>query len=392
MGKSFILSDNQIGFLVEQFISESTSVTYRIFDTPKPWVPREKNKISRYYFNSIKIDPNDELDDRTKIINFDHRGRVYSFDRKDVNFGKDNYGRETAYVTDKVFMDKYGTPSEKEELSKVKPGEDSINETYKNAVFEALRHLFSEDKKYWDDKSGRGPSMRGGVVNLHTVGEMLKEIGIKQDGGEWSILNYFDTNPRVRKEIIQKYLIDNRLKQVENLDSLENWIVDNRRELFGKGELLSKYVEINKQSFLNGVKNEKKAYDFVSNEISKDSNMSISNIFLPGSPEDRRGTDFFTLKNGKIFESYQAKPLQFYRVIQQGSKQYYVVKSYNVNNLKNLNVNNFIFASHNSKSGVVVFENIKGRFSIKTDVESKNDKMQLIYFEYPPKIYDPNFN
>jgi len=177
MVKNFILNDKQIRFLVEQFISESTEVTYETPNTPKPWIPG--NKILRYYFNSIKINPIDELDDTTKTINFKHGNTIYSFDRADVNFGRDKFtDKQNAYVTNDVFIRKYGTPSEKDKLGKVEIPQSIITDVKlisKEKLFDKLNSLGSWVYKY------NGLGFRGLIDDkLKPIKEKIKPDEVKK--------------------------------------------------------------------------------------------------------------------------------------------------------------------------------------------------------------------
>ena len=79
---------------------------------------------------------------------------------------------------------------------------DEFTERFKEKVFYIIKDLY---RKNWDSNPERGPGGKGGVVNLHTVYDLLQKKGLTDydpEGGDWSILNYFDTNPQVRKTIV----------------------------------------------------------------------------------------------------------------------------------------------------------------------------------------------
>ena len=82
---------------------------------------------------------------------------------------------------------------------------DDFTKAFKENVFNILKELYNEN---WDSNSERGPGGKGGIVNTHTVYDLLQEKGLTDydpEGGDWSILNYFDTNPQVRKTIVGLY-------------------------------------------------------------------------------------------------------------------------------------------------------------------------------------------
>jgi len=401
MGKSFIINDRQLQTIVESQLNESEYVIYNI--TPDDM----KYRDYRTYFNNLKGPIDGRIDSRTKKIIFrSSPSQQFEFDFDKVKFEPDG---KSASVLNKDLTAKYGTPGEKEQLkskpvrtpiSSTKLTQDNIYKTYKDAVHRALQLIYSEKSqsdrgsKFWDAESGRGPSGRGGVVNFNTVGDIVKDaLGIENtEGGNWSILNYFDTQPRIREIVIDEYKKRNNLSNIDDLKKFENWIIDNRHMLFdeklGDAEtLLDKFLKINIESYLNGVKNEKKAFDYVENMISGNPKLSMSTINLPGSPKDRAGVDFSIFMDGKEYKKFQAKPFDRIQKIEKGGKIIYRVYSYNVSRLDKIIVNYFIFASHDKNNGVVVFDNVKGEYEI---VPTKGS-FAYIDFTYPPKSYDPNF-
>jgi hypothetical protein len=251
-------------------------------------------------------------------------------------------------------------------------GPDIINTKYKQIVFDSLKEIYGRNPKTWLNDGKRGPEGRGGVINIYTINDYLLAknlITTSGEGGEWSILNYFDTNPSVREKIMKMY--SKPINSKEDLNEWCDWIYENRVKLFTKGPELEKFVKLNFGSFHNGFLNEDKAYKYVSDLISSDDNLSISNINLPGSSLDRSGIDF-TVKN-KIKRSksnFQAKP--FGELSNNGSV--YTITSYNVRNVEKKPVQYLIFASKD-KDEVVIFENKTGQ--IKSTFNS-------VEFDYPP--------
>ncbi len=74
---------------------------------------------------------------------------------------------------------------------------------FKEKVFFILKDIYGNTN--WSNEEGRGTRGRGGFVNIYTVYDLMKEKGLddyEQEGGDWSIINYFDTNPQVRKYLV----------------------------------------------------------------------------------------------------------------------------------------------------------------------------------------------
>ena len=70
---------------------------------------------------------------------------------------------------------------------------DEFTKRFKEKVYFILKDLY---KSNWSSDRSRGPGGGGGVVGVHTVYDLLKEKGLTDydpEGGDWSILNYFDT-------------------------------------------------------------------------------------------------------------------------------------------------------------------------------------------------------
>lgn len=372
MKKQYIISENQLKYLVGGILNESPTVDY-VFN-------EYGVNHGNVFFNGAKqYSPLEGKysGDTKEIRLFDKYNHEYSFDVEDVKFTKD--GRQAPYVSLSKFNEKYG----KKDKTTLNITDNQIKLAYRHAVFNALQQLYQETSN-WDSKSGRGPKGRGGVVNMYQVGDFVKEIGLENfEGGDWSIMNYFDTNPKVMERIIMEYKLKNNLGNISNIDDFKKWIINNKKMLFQDKSFLDQIVEINKQSYLRGLKNEIRAFDFVKSIIGDYPGLHLSSLNLPGSPKDRSGVDFSLIKDGKEIMTYQAKPFFKYEINDYNGKKTYRIYSYNIKNLENLNVNRFVFAS-DGREGAIIFENRKGGFTI-------NEKGDVIDFNYPPKNYDPNF-
>ena len=78
-----------------------------------------------------------------------------------------------------------------------------FTKSFKDKVFFILKDMYGNTN--WSNEEGRGPRGRGGVVDIYTVFDLMKEKGLddyEEEGGDWSIMNYFDTNPQVRKYLV----------------------------------------------------------------------------------------------------------------------------------------------------------------------------------------------
>jgi hypothetical protein len=245
---------------------------------------------------------------------------------------------------------------------------------FKEKVYFILKDLY---KSNWDSDKSRGPGGGGGVVGVHTVYDLLKSKGLDdydQDGGDWSILNYFDTNPQVRKRIVGLYEKEtgNIMDNTEVMEDFISWMSKNRNNIFKDGPILDSLIKSNIESLYQGELNERKAYDYLIEILKNIQGWKLKGRALPGSKSDREGVDFIMVneKTGKEAK-FQVKPLGDVERV----RNFHKIKSYNIKGLDKKPVDYFVFASGN-KDEVFIFRNTKGKYTI---LDS-----DTIQFEEPP--------
>jgi len=249
---------------------------------------------------------------------------------------------------------------------------------FKEKVFFILKDIYGNTN--WSDEEGRGTRGRGGFVNIYTVYDLMKEKGLddyEQEGGDWSIINYFDTNPQVRKYLVNLWEKEtsNSLTNEESVKDFILWMSRNRNKIFKEGPILKDLVELNATSLMRGEMNERKAHDFLSKVVEKLPDWELSKRYLPGSTSDRSGIDIIMTNEKKQKSAkFQVKPL----VSVQETKDGYLVTTYNVIGLDKKPVDYFVFASYDVDD-VYVFKNIEGKYEIlsKTEVLFKNKPIEL---------------
>jgi hypothetical protein len=249
---------------------------------------------------------------------------------------------------------------------------------FKEKVFFILKDIYGNTN--WSDEEGRGTRGRGGFVNIYTVFDLMKEKGLddyEQEGGDWSIINYFDTNPQVRKYLVNLWEKEtsNSLTNEDSVKDFILWMSRNRNKIFKEGPILKDLVDLNATSLMKGEMNERKAHDFLSKVVEKLPDWELSKRYLPGSTSDRSGIDIIMTNEKKQKSAkFQVKPLTSV----QETKDGYLVTTYNVIGLDKKPVDYFVFASYDVDD-VYVFKNIEGKYEIlnKNEVLFKNKPIEL---------------
>ena len=255
-------------------------------------------------------------------------------------------------------FDEEPTDSSKPEENKtrqISTNSDEFTKKYKEKVYYILKDLYQSN---WDSDKSRGPRGGGGVVDVYTVYDLLKEKGLDDydpEGSNWSILNYFDTNPMVRKTIIDlyKYETGNVINNEETMNDFIKWMSRNRNKIFKEGPFLKTLIELNAESLYQGELNERRAYQYLTKIIENLPGWKLKGRSVPGSKSDRDGIDFVMEKeNSDKIAKFQAKPLNSIERV----GNFYKVKSYNINNIDKKPVDYFVFAS-SENDNIYIFRN-----------------------------------
>ena len=239
---------------------------------------------------------------------------------------------------------------------------DDFTKKYKEKVYYILKNLYSSN---WDSDRSRGPGGGGGVVNVHTVYDLLKKKGLEDydpEGGDWSILNYFDTNPQVRKLIVGLYEKEtgNIMDNTETMEDFIKWMSRNRNRIFKNGPILDNLIEKNIESLYQGEQNERKAYEYLTKILENIPEWKLKGRSVPGSKSDRDGVDFVMQKeNSDKIAKFQVKPLNSLERV----GKFYKITSYNIKNLDKKPVDYFVFTSSNQED-VYVFRNDEGKYTV----------------------------
>ena len=187
------------------------------------------------------------------------------------------------------------------------------------------------DKKYWQNTKWRKKlqltireilnevyaqykSPLGKPTKYHIPNGFVNVPGTEAYGTThgWSILNFFETNSRVRRILIksyEKHKNDNNLNCYFNIDEFMGWLKQNKNELFGMGKpTFNELVKNNKEQWKGGQKTEDDAAKYLKNLYGVEWEAYYSGE--PGIFDDAiKGADITMIKTGTNQKHpYQVKP------------------------------------------------------------------------------------
>jgi len=279
------------------------------------------------YIDKLKVN---ELDVIVNLI--DSNKNIFKVSLDKINFnrnGKPIIDKDVIHNLNSVVSNNDGTSSlSVNYLKNYKSGfpffmTNTLKKLYKNNLG---KNSFTDENGVCDSEIG--------LINVE---------GTNIPGQTWSILNYFNANPKVIKQLIDWYtsgeLNDNKPENI-TLDTFKEWIDINKEELFTKGEYLNKLVELNFKSLNRGFETENQVIE----KLTKSPyNYSRENIkqFCSGMRNDRvDGQDIEIInKQGKKV-SAQIKPLTGKFI---GNTGEYIVKVWNMKDYRDKPVDYIIF-------------------------------------------------
>ena len=235
---------------------------------------------------------------------------IDSLEVKNAKYGglQVNYNRETKNVLDKL-------------LSFVDPNKecDFVNKTlndnrwerggvFRNQTFRTIQNSLKD--VYPNNVAGKGEP-----TPLHIPNGFINIPGTDAGGTTvgWSIVNFFNTNPVVRRILVQEFqehVKKNNLPCSFNIYEFTNWLGDNKYDIFGlESPLFKKLVKANQSSWENGRKNENDVIPYLENFYGD--GWSIISGGEPGLKNDALSGVDMEAVNKETGEKhlYQAKPL-----------------------------------------------------------------------------------
>jgi len=209
-----------------------------------------------------------------------------------------------------------------------------------------LKRIYSQLGKW-----GKAPNPDDNCITEEGV------IGIfpHSDEDTWSILNRFDTNSKVKKEIESIFESSDYEDKTES--GFRTWISLNSNELFGPdGEYTQRLVDLNTETVIKGNRNELYAVSIIGNRFP---DAKIKRYCSGDIRDTRKGMDI-SVEIGDVNLNYQVKPFSSVTsFIDDEGDTFFEVKSYvDVTKYSEKNVNVFMFVD-STNNQFISFANVK---------------------------------
>tara|TARA_R110000803_G_scaffold39315_5_gene84857 strand:- start:578 stop:2365 length:1788 start_codon:yes stop_codon:yes gene_type:complete len=306
----------------------------------------------RVYFNNVSGVSEDEIKTNTEIIfrangeediivntnllSFNHWPNLSASKKDGILIPDTDSSSENIVIDNKLLYDNDFLYTEVKSRS-----------PFRKIVKQAIKDVWSNTKNWGVGDVPEGSSRESGVINFELA------CGTT----DWSILNYFEGNTRVLRELIRIYGKEVSDSWVRN-DFLV-WVNGNKQRLFGVGEVVKVLSDENRETQCIGERRERMGEEWLENWY-KDSGLVGVNIEsgCPGDTLDRTcGQDMRVFRGDGTVDYYQIKPLK--RGVYKTERFPYEVESASIpNHGYPIDVNYLFIGSPNSKNPkFVVFKN-----------------------------------
>ena len=219
---------------------------------------------------------------------------------------------------------------------------------FANFIREQLRKIYEPLGKW-----GKAPNPNDdcetniGVINVFPHSE----------NDVWSILNRFDTNSKVKKEMFDTFLSSNQQDKSEQ--SFMKWIEENSNDLFGEtGKYTEKLISLNLETIIKGNRNE----EYAVNKLKERFPNSEIKRFCSGDIRDtKKGIDISITTMNSNF-NVQVKPFTSVgSFVDEDGDTYFEIKGYfEPNKYSEKNVSVFMFVS-STNDEFILFLNKKNK-------------------------------
>lgn len=199
------------------------------------------------------------------------------------------------------------------------------------------------------------------------------------ENDSWSVLNRFDTNSKVERKM--REIFNQTNPEDTSQKGFENWIVDNRNDLFGPdGFYTQELVDLNMDTIISGNRREEYAVQILNDKFP---NTSIKRYCSGDIRDTKKGIDITVEHPTKPF-NVQVKPfMSVNSFFEPDGDTFFEVKSYlEVNKYSETNVQVFMFVNSDLNE-FILFKNKKTKIGQMTN--------NIIRFYEPPLYTNMTF-
>jgi hypothetical protein len=334
------------------------------------------NQYTKFFINGISTDNIKNIKDFKSekvdlIVNLiDSNGKIFKVPLDKINFTK----TRGIPIIDKDVIDNLNS------VVSNKVGRPSLDVNYLKKFESGFpRFMTITLKNLYKNNLGKNSFTDGTGICDSEVG-IIEVDGTNVPGQTWSILNYFNANPMVIKQLINWYengeFNENPPENV-TMDTFKKWITDNSEKLFMTGEYLDKLVKLNLTSYNRGSETE----NVVIKKLTESPyNIPRENIkqFCSGMKKDRAdGQDIeITIQKGNNVYA-QIKPSSKFETKIGETGTEYIVTAYNMKDYTEKPVEYIIF---NYEEKLLIFSNKD--YTIEKIRDTNRD---IVTFKNPPK-------
>ena len=274
----------------------------------EPLVVNYKNRASgtwRYFFNDVsgvtpeeiknyeeiilRADGEDDIPVNTNLLSFNFWPNLSISKKEKISEPADERPLSNVIINNKLLYNNNFLYTQVESRS-----------PFRQTVKQSIKDVWSNTDNWGMGNVPEGSSRNPGVINF--------ELACGTD--DWSILNYFEGNTRVLRELLKIY--KDEVSEEWNRDDFLPWIVDNKVRLFGPGNIVKVLANENRETQCIGERRERIGEEWLRSWY-KDNGLGNVKIEsgCPGDTLDRTcGQDMRIYRQDGSMDYYQVKPLK----------------------------------------------------------------------------------
>ena len=301
-----ILNNSQLAILSEQNPDNEEMVA------TEPLIVNYKNIATdnfRIYFNKVSDVSREDIENSEQIILRSDGQKDYPINTNLLSFAywESEFGPNLSISKKEgIEITPEELPSENTTINKLLYNNTFLytevggGKPFRQTVKQAIKDVWSNTANWGVGDVPEGSSREPGVINFE----------LACGTNDWSILNYFEGNTRVLRELLIIY--SEEVSDVWNRDEFLQWIVDNKKRLFGKGEIVEVLADVNRITQCVGERRERLGEEWLEKWYEEN---GLDDIRIesgcPGDTLDRTcGQDMRVFRGNGSVDYYQIKPLK----------------------------------------------------------------------------------